>query len=127
LSAGGQFHLKVRLEQDTICLLVILGVRADGTKELVALADGVRESAESWADLLRSCRRRGMRAPVQAVGDGALGFSEGLPGRVARDPGAAVLVPQVGQRAGVVAEIGPPVSESSDRGDHQRGVRRARP
>lgn len=67
-------HLKVRLEQDKVCLLVMIGVRADGTKELVALADGFRESAESWADLLRSCKRRGMRAPVLAVGDGALGF-----------------------------------------------------
>ena len=67
-------HLKVRLEQDKVCLLVILGVRADGTKELVALADGFRESCESWADLLRGCKRRGMRAPVLAVGDGALGF-----------------------------------------------------
>ena len=46
-------HLKVRLEQDKVCLLVIIGVRADGRKELVALADGFRESAESWADLLR--------------------------------------------------------------------------
>jgi hypothetical protein len=59
---------------DKICLLVMIGVRADGTKELVALADGFRESAESWADLLRDCKRRGMRAPVLAVGDGALGF-----------------------------------------------------
>ncbi len=67
-------HVKVRLEQDKVCLLVILGVRADGTKELVALADGFRESTESWADLLRSCKRRGMRAPHLAVGDGALGF-----------------------------------------------------
>jgi transposase-like protein len=67
-------HLKVRLEQDKVCLLVILGVRADGTKELVALADGFRESSQSWADLLRSCKRRGMQAPVLAVGDGALGF-----------------------------------------------------
>ena len=67
-------HLKVRLEQDKLCLLVILGVRADGRKELVALTDGYRESADSWADLLRDCRRRGMRAPVLAVGDGALGF-----------------------------------------------------
>ncbi len=67
-------HLKVRLEQDKVCLLVMIGVRADGTKELVALADGHRESTESWADLLRSCRRRGMAAPVLAVGDGALGF-----------------------------------------------------
>jgi transposase-like protein len=67
-------HLKVRLEQDKVCLLVMIGVRADGTKELVALADGHRESTESWADLLRSCKRRGMAAPVLAVGDGALGF-----------------------------------------------------
>jgi transposase-like protein len=67
-------HLKVRLEQDKVCLLVIIGVRADGRKELVALADGFRESAESWADLLRDAKRRGMQAPVLAVGDGALGF-----------------------------------------------------
>ena len=67
-------HLKVRLEQTKLCLLVMIGVRADGRKELVALTDGYRESAESWADLLRDCRRRGMRAPVLAIGDGALGF-----------------------------------------------------
>jgi putative transposase len=67
-------HLKVRLEQDKVCLLVVIGVRSDGRKELVALADGFRESAESWADLLRDCKRRGMAAPVLAVGDGALGF-----------------------------------------------------
>ncbi|HEX4162070.1 MAG TPA: IS256 family transposase [Acidimicrobiales bacterium] len=67
-------HLKVRLEQDKVCLLVMIGVRADGTKELVALDDGHRESTESWLDLLRSCKRRGMQAPVLAVGDGALGF-----------------------------------------------------
>ncbi len=52
----------------------MIGVRADGRKELVALADGYRESTESWADLLRDCPRRGMTAPVLAVGDGALGF-----------------------------------------------------
>jgi transposase-like protein len=67
-------HLKVRLEADKVCLLVIIGVRADGRKELVALADGFCESSESWADLLRDCKRRGMTAPALAVGDGALGF-----------------------------------------------------
>jgi putative transposase len=67
-------HVNVRLDEDKLCLLVIIGVRADGTKELVALADGYRESTGSWADLLRDCARRGMRAPVLAVGDGALGF-----------------------------------------------------
>jgi transposase-like protein len=67
-------HFRVRLEQARLCCLVIVGVRADGTKELVAVADGERESTESWAELLRDCRRRGMRAPVVAVGDGALGL-----------------------------------------------------
>jgi transposase-like protein len=67
-------HLGIRLGEGKMCLLVMIGVRADGRKELVALADGYRESAESWADLLRDCARRGMRAPVLAVGDGALGF-----------------------------------------------------
>jgi putative transposase len=67
-------HLNVRLEQEKLCLLVMIGVRVDGTKQLVALADGYREATESWADLLRDCKRRGMRAPVLAVGDGALGF-----------------------------------------------------
>jgi transposase-like protein len=71
-------HLKVRLEQEKLCLLVMIGVRADGRKELVALTDGYRESAEGWADLLRDCRRRGMTAPVLAVGDGALGFWKAL-------------------------------------------------
>ena len=67
-------HVNIRLEEHELCLLVMIGVRADGRKEPVALTDGYRESAESWADLLRDCARRGMRAPVLAIGDGALGF-----------------------------------------------------
>jgi transposase-like protein len=67
-------HFNVRLDEERLCCLVIVGVRADGTKELVAITDGYRESTESWADLLRDLKRRGMRAPVLAVGDGALGF-----------------------------------------------------
>jgi putative transposase len=67
-------HFRVRLEQAHLCCLVIVGVRADGTKELVAVADGERESTDSWAELLRDLRRRGMRAPVVMVGDGALGL-----------------------------------------------------
>jgi transposase-like protein len=73
LSADG-IHVNIRLEEHKLCLLVMIGVRADGRKELVALTDGYRESVESWADLLRDCARRGMRAPVLAIGDGALGF-----------------------------------------------------
>jgi transposase-like protein len=67
-------HVNIRLEEHKRCLLVMVGVRVDGRKELLAQADGYRESVESWADLLRDCERRGMRAPVLAAGDGALGF-----------------------------------------------------
>jgi putative transposase len=72
-------HFNVRLgDQGRLCCLVLVGVRADGTKELVAVADGERESADAWAELLRDCRRRGMRAPVVMVGDGALGLWRAL-------------------------------------------------
>jgi putative transposase len=68
-------HTKVRLGRDErLCCLVMVGARIDGKKELVALQDGYRESEESWAELLRDLKKRGMRAPVLAVGDGALGF-----------------------------------------------------
>lgn len=67
-------HFRIRLEEDRLCALVVIGARPDGTKELIAIEDGYRESTESWAALLRDLKRRGMRAPVLAVGDGALGF-----------------------------------------------------
>jgi transposase-like protein len=67
-------HFNVRLEEERLCCLVIVGVRLDGKKELIAIADGYRESTDSWAALLRDLRHRDMRAPVVAVGDGALGF-----------------------------------------------------
>jgi len=69
-------HPKVRLGQAHSC--VLLGVRIDGTKELIALAEGLRESTESWADLPRDCRRRGMRDPELVVGDGAMGLWKAL-------------------------------------------------
>lgn len=67
-------HFNVRLEDDRLCTLVMIGTRPDGTKELLAVEDGYRESTESWKELLRDLKRRGMQAPVVAVGDGALGF-----------------------------------------------------
>jgi len=67
-------HFNIRLEADRLCTLVMLGARADGTKELIAVEDGYRESTESWLAVLRDLKRRGMRAPVLAIGDGALGF-----------------------------------------------------
>ncbi len=66
-------HFNVRLDENRLYALVIVGVRADGTKELVSITDGTWESTDSWAGVLRDLRRRGMRAPVVAVGDGALG------------------------------------------------------
>lgn len=67
-------HFNIRLEEERLCTLVMLGARADGTKEVIAVEDGYRESTESWLTLLRDLKRRGMCAPVVAVGDGALGF-----------------------------------------------------
>ena len=67
-------HVNIRLEEDPLCLLVLIGVRPDGAKELIAVEDGYRESTESWLSLLRDLKARGMKAPVVAVGDGALGF-----------------------------------------------------
>ncbi len=71
-------HFRIRLEEDRLCALVMIGVRADGSKQLLACADGYRESAESWAEVLRDLRDRGMGAPAVAVGDGALGFWKAL-------------------------------------------------
>jgi putative transposase len=67
-------HFNIRLEDDRLCTLVMIGARPDGEKELLAVEDGYRESAESWKSVLRELKRRGMVAPVVAVGDGALGF-----------------------------------------------------
>jgi putative transposase len=71
----GILHTGVRLgSAERLCCLVMVGARLDGTKELVAISEGYRESTESWACLLRDLRKRGMEAPELAVGDGALGF-----------------------------------------------------
>lgn len=67
-------HFGVRLEDERLAALVMMGARPDGTKEVIALEDGYRESTESWLSLLRDVKARGLRAPVVAVGDGALGF-----------------------------------------------------
>src|SRR6202011_2519863 len=67
-------HFNIRLEDDRLCTLVMIGARPNGEKELLAVEDGYRESAESWKTLLRELKRRGLAAPVVAVGDGALGF-----------------------------------------------------
>ena len=68
-------HFNVRLESDRQCILVIMGAGINGKKEVVAVADGFRESKESWATILRDLKRRGLTLGSKlAVGDGALGF-----------------------------------------------------
>lgn len=68
-------YFTVRLDTDRQCLLVIVGATADGRKELIAIDDGFRESAESWRSLLRELKQRGLtQGPAAATGDGALGF-----------------------------------------------------
>jgi len=67
-------HMSVRLgEDDRLCLLVVIGVREDGCKELLAVEDGYRESTDSWAAVFRDLTARGMNAPKLVTGDGALG------------------------------------------------------
>jgi len=67
-------HVSIRLgEDDRLCLLVVIGVRGDGTKELLAVEDGYRESTESWSAVMRDLKARGANEPVLVVGDGALG------------------------------------------------------
>ena len=101
-------HVNIRLEEHKLCLLVMIGVRADGRKELIALADGYRESAESWADLLRDCARRGMRAPVLAAGDGALGFWGALREVFPQTREQRCWFHKTAQRAGRAAEVRAP-------------------
>src|SRR3954467_5880679 len=67
-------HFSVRLgEDDRLCLLVVIGVREDGVKELLAGEDGYRESTASWSQVLRDLRDRGLGEPKLVTGDGALG------------------------------------------------------
>jgi transposase-like protein len=73
-------HFNIRLEEDRQCILVLLGVTADGRKELIAIADGYRESEQSWMELLLDVKSRGLSIdPKLATGDGALGFWKALP------------------------------------------------
>jgi putative transposase len=68
-------YFNVRLDDERQCILVIIGAKGDGSKDLVAVEDGFRESKESWQSVLRDLKRRGLKkGPKLAVGDGALGF-----------------------------------------------------
>lgn len=122
---GDGIHLKVRLEQDKVCLLVMIGVRADGTKELVALDDGHRESTESWADLLRSYKPRDARPGARGRRRGNRVLGRG-PHRVPRNPRTAVLVPQDRQRPQRAPEVRAAERQGRAGGDLERREPRPR-
>ena len=72
-------HFNIRLEEDRQCILVLMGATPEGKKELIAVADGYRESEQSWRQLLLDCKQRGLKVdPKLATGDGALGFWKAL-------------------------------------------------
>jgi putative transposase len=72
-------YLQARMESQAACMLVLIGATPEGRKELVGFQVGVRESAQSWRELLVEVKRRGLAiAPELAVGDGALGFWKAL-------------------------------------------------
>ena len=72
-------YCNARLDDEKLCLLVIIGVTADGKKELVAVHQGVRESEQSWLEVLRELKSRGLaKAPKLAICDGALGFQNAV-------------------------------------------------
>ena len=72
------FYPAVKMEESRHCLLVVIGVKEDGSKEFLAIRDGVRESEQSWMDVLLDLQSRGLQTPHLAVGDGALGFWKAL-------------------------------------------------
>ncbi len=67
-------YLKAGLGTERACLMVLIGADTGGNKHLIALREGYRESAESWGDLIRDCRRRGLNEPACWIADGALGL-----------------------------------------------------
>lgn len=68
-------YFNVRLDEERSCVLVLIGALEDGTKELLAVVDGYRESTQSWRELLQQLKRQGLStAPKLAIGDGSLGF-----------------------------------------------------
>jgi transposase-like protein len=72
-------YFQARLEAEKQCILVLMGSTPSGTKELIAIEDGYRESEQSWLELLTSLKQRGLKlSPKAAVGDGALGFWKAL-------------------------------------------------
>ena len=92
-------HFNIRLEEDRLCILVLMGATEDGRKELIAITDGYRESEQSWKALLLDVKSRGLVVdPKLAIGDGALGFWKAA-ASLSGHARTALLGAQDGQRA----------------------------
>ena len=92
-------YFSARMEEEKQCILVIVGATDKGQKELIAIADGYRESEQSWLEVLLDLKRRGLEmGPQLALGDGALGFWKALRQSLPRRPRATLLGSQDGQR-----------------------------
>ena len=115
-------YVKAGLEKDKAALLVVIGAMADGTKEVLAVAPGFRESAESWAAVLRGPQGPGARRAEAAGGRRQPGHLGGGPAGVAGGWGAAVLEPQDGQRPRPSAEARAGGGEAAAARGRVRGV-----
>jgi len=117
-------HVNVRLEDDRVCLLIMLGARADGTKELIAVEDGYRESKESWEAVLRGLKKRGLSCAGGRGRRRRAGILECGARRVAGDARAALLGASPGQRARQAAQAPAGPRQAGTARDH--GCRDAR-
>ena len=98
-------HFNIRLEEGRQCILVLMGATAEGKKELIAIADGYRESEQSWKELLLDVKARGLEIePTPGDRRRGVGVLEGDASGVGHDEGAAVLGAQDGERAGQAAQ-----------------------
>ena len=108
-------YFSARMEEEKQCILVIVGATDKGQKELIAIADGYRESEQSWLEVLLDLKRRGLEmGPQLALGDGALGFWKALRQYLPRRPRATLLgsktgnvlnkLPKVCKRRGIISE-----------------------
>ena len=101
-------YLQARMEANAECMLVLIGATPEGKKELVGFQTGVRESAQSWRELLVDVKRRGLEiAPDLAIGDGALGFWKAIEEVFPSHPPPALLGSQDRQRAEQGRPLGP--------------------
>ena len=100
-------HFNIRLEGGRQCILVLMGATAEGKKELIAIADGYRESEQSWKELLLDCKARGLEIePTPGDRRRGVGVLEGDASGLGHDEGAAVLGAQDGERPGQAAQGG---------------------